>query len=582
MKTKLWRKVVAVGLSAVCMMGMTACGSVEESVETEKTEETENAETSTEEMNYYGFDEPVPLNVGVAYNSDFSWAPGESVEDNAWWNLYRENGYDLNLMYSVDGTQEETKRTTAIASGSYPDIMYVSGADMVKYAKTGVIASVTEAFDTYATDELRDYISAGGEGALDSAKVDGELYGIPQVFDNHSAAMMMFIRQDWLENLGLEIPTTMEELKNVALAFTEQDPDGNGENDTYGLALNGKDGFTYWSGLQAFFEGYGAAPGHWNGQFTFIEKDGQVVWGGSLADEMKAGLTDLQEMYQNGSLAKNFGTMDYNQLLEDIGSGKCGIWFAPNWGAMVPAIDAMKSDINAHIVTAKVPDGMGEGSSKPYIPTIPNGYYVVSSKCENPEALVKMANLSVQKLCYPADAEEYAKYNGKTGEYSGWKTALIQLTSPTESIECVQDIFDCLNSGNLDALSDSRRVTADTIVAYQTAAEDGTLEAKLAEDDADVESGISTYTVYGDPLGGGLTMLKLIEEGNFNYSAYNYVPSDSMSNAYSTLDSMALETLVKIITGESVDSYDDFLASWNALGGADATAEAQEWYDSNH
>lgn len=41
-------------------------------------------------------------------------------------------------------------------------------------------------------------------------------------------AMMMFIRQDWLDNLNLEIPTTMEELKAVAKAFTEQDPDGNG------------------------------------------------------------------------------------------------------------------------------------------------------------------------------------------------------------------------------------------------------------------------------------------------------------------------------------------------------------------
>lgn len=564
MKSTWLKKVTAVGLSAACVMGLAAGA-------------------SAEEINYYGFEEPVTLNVGVAYNSDFSWEGDESVEDNAWWDLYRENGFDLQLMYSVDGTQQETKRTTAVASGSYPDIMYVSGSDMMKYAQTGVIADITEVFDTYATDQLKEYVNGGGFDGLASAKIDGVLYGIPQVYDQHSSAMMMFIRQDWLENLGIEIPETMEELKAVALAFTEQDPDGNGENDTYGLALNGKDGFTYWSGLQAFFEGYGAAPGHWNGQFSFIEKDGEVVWGGSLAEEMKAGLTDLQEMYQNGSLAKNFGTMDYNQLLEDIGSGKCGIWFAPNWGAMVPAIDAMKSDINAHIVTAKVPDGMGEGSSKAYVPTLPNGFYVVSSKCSNPEALVKMANLSVQKLTYAADAEEHAKYNGKIGEYSGWKTALIQLTSPTESITRVQNIYDAVSSGDLDILTAANdRTDAETILAYTSAAEDGTLAEKLAAGDAMVETGISNYTVYGDPLGGGLTMLALIEEGNFNYSAYNYVPTDNMSNAYATLDSMALETIVKIITGDSVDSYDDFLATWEALGGADATAEAQAWYDANH
>ena len=86
---------MAFGLCAACTLGMTAS-------------------VSAESVNYYGFDDPVPLNIGVAYNSDFSWAPGESVEDNAWWNLYKENGFDLQLMYSVDGTQADTKRTTAM------------------------------------------------------------------------------------------------------------------------------------------------------------------------------------------------------------------------------------------------------------------------------------------------------------------------------------------------------------------------------------------------------------------------------------------------------------------------------------
>lgn len=571
------KKVISVLLVLAMAAGLAACGSESG----EKNVVSQSSEV-TDDGNVFGYEEPVTLNVGVAYNSDFSWAPGQDAENNDWWDLYKEEGYNMKLMYNVDGTQADTKRTTAIASGTYPDLMFVSGADLVKYAQTGVIASIDDAYETYATDHLKEYISAGGDNALDSAKVNGKLYAIPQVYDNHSAAMMMFIRQDWLDNLGLAMPETMEELKEVAAAFTNNDPDGNGKNDTYGLALCGKDGFTYWSGLQAFFEGYGAAPGHWNGQFSFIEKDGKVEWGGALSEEMKAGLTDLQEMYGNGSLAKNFSTMDYNQLLEDIGSGKCGIWFAPSWGAMVPAIDAMKSDINAHITTAKIPDGMGEGSSKAYIPTQPNGYYVVSSKCSNPEALVKLSNLAVEKFCYPENAEEYAKYNGETGKYSGWKTALIQLTSPTESIDSIADIHEAVKNGNTDSLSTSRKLSADPILSYLNAVEDGTLQDKLAEDDADVESGISNYTVWGDDLGGGITMLQLIEEGNFNYSAYNYVPTDEMSNAFSTLNSMTVETIVKIITGQSVDSYDDFLKSWESLGGEESTKEAQEWYDANH
>lgn len=586
MKRK-FKKFLAILISAVFVFSLAACSS------SDKTKKSDEGQTSADgqatpavtseakELNLYGYDEPISLKVGLAFNSDFSWAPGESVDNNAWYNLYKEQGINLEIMYNVDGTQAETKRTTAITSGDYPDIMAVSGSDLVKYAQTGVIADISAVYEQYASDELKEYVSYGDGSALNSAKVDGVLYGIPKVEDQHGAAMMMFIRQDWLDNLGLEIPTTMDELKVVAKAFTEQDPDGNGQADTYGMALNGKDGFTYWSGMQAFFEGYGAIPGYWNGQFTFIQKDGKMVWGGALADEMKAGLADLKEMYANGSLAKNFGTMDYNQITQDVGAGKCGIYFAPHWGAMVPAYDALKSDPNAHIVSAVIPDGFGEGSSKAYVPTTPGSYYVISSKCKNPEALIKLVNLSVQKLCYPADSSEVDMYSGKAGAYSGWKACLTATTSPDDAIKNVSKEHAAITSGNKDGLTQSQLTNVEAMEAYYAAVKDGTLKDKLAVDDPLVQQGIAYTTTSGDELGGGMTMLKMIEKGNFNYSAYNYVPTNTMSSKFSTLDKLALETIVKIVSGESVDSYDKFLESWEALGGREVTKEAQDWYDQN-
>ncbi|MBO1722884.1 sugar ABC transporter substrate-binding protein, partial [Extibacter sp. GGCC_0201] len=47
------------------------------------------------------------------------------------------------------------------------------------------------------------------------------------------------IRQDWLDNLGLYMPTTAEELLDVMRAFTFDDPDGNGKDDTYGFTAAG-------------------------------------------------------------------------------------------------------------------------------------------------------------------------------------------------------------------------------------------------------------------------------------------------------------------------------------------------------
>lgn len=495
---------------------------------------------------------------------------------------------ELEVMYSVDGSQKDTKLATAITSGNYPDIMEVSGSDLVKYAQTGVIADITDVYDEFATDQLKEYENLGGVDYLASATVDGKLYGVPAVRENRTEVMMMFIRQDWLDALEMEIPTTMEELKEVALAFTKNDPDGNGADDTYGLALNGKEGFTFWSGMQAFFEGYGAAPGYWNGQFTFLEKDGEVMWGGALAEEMKAALTDLKEMYEAGSLAKNFGTMDYNQITQDVGAGKCGIYFAPRWGAMVPVVDATRNDPDCRLVSAKIPDGMGEGSSKPYVPTTPDHYYVVSSKCENPEALIKLCNLGVRYLCNYENAEEYALYTGQANVYSGWKAALVQLTSQDEAYAGIEKEHEAITTGNMDGLTtEAMKANVANMQKYREAVEDGTLMEKLESGDSEVVAGIGMWTVDGDELSGGFTMLDLLNRSNegedvYNYCAYSYIPTETMSAKFATLDKMALETIVKIITGDEVDTYDSFLQSWNALGGKAVTAEAQEWYDANH
>ena len=45
---------------------------------------------------------------------------------------------------------------------------------------------------------------------------------------------LIIFRQDWLDKLGLKYPETLDDMKNVLIAFTNNDPDGNGKNDTYG------------------------------------------------------------------------------------------------------------------------------------------------------------------------------------------------------------------------------------------------------------------------------------------------------------------------------------------------------------
>jgi putative aldouronate transport system substrate-binding protein len=67
-------------------------------------------------------------------------------------------------------------------------------------------------------------------------QTDGKMYEFGRVSGSRPQDIMI-IREDWLKKLNLPVPQTTEELFKVAKAFTEQDPDGNGKNDTYGLSL---------------------------------------------------------------------------------------------------------------------------------------------------------------------------------------------------------------------------------------------------------------------------------------------------------------------------------------------------------
>ena len=75
----------------------------------------------------------------------------------------------------------------------------------------------------------------------------------------------LFIRKDWLEAVGMEMPKSWEELYEVCHAFTYNDPDGNGKNDTYGLTGDGMGTLRY------FFASTGSANRYWN-------KDAEGNW----------------------------------------------------------------------------------------------------------------------------------------------------------------------------------------------------------------------------------------------------------------------------------------------------------------
>ena len=87
-------------------------------------------------------------------------------------------------------------------------------------------------FEEYASDYLKSLIEAAGEACINACTYNGVQYGIPYVDCDLEKAQILWLRQDWLDTLGLEAPKTLDELKEIMTAFKEYAGEG-----SIGMAL---------------------------------------------------------------------------------------------------------------------------------------------------------------------------------------------------------------------------------------------------------------------------------------------------------------------------------------------------------
>ncbi|HJR79333.1 MAG TPA: extracellular solute-binding protein [Anaerolineales bacterium] len=173
---------------------------------------------------------------------------------------------NINFTYVIvpPGEDGEAKLNAAAAANDLPDLFQVVSANndsrgaLLRLVELGLVAPVE---DLMPLMPERTELHYNDPLLIDLVTFDGHQYGLPEPPPIPKREGLV-IRKDWLDNLGLEVPTTPEELLAVAQAFTEQDPDGNGQNDTYGLG-----GFINGQGLGNRFDfitGAYGVPGVWN------------------------------------------------------------------------------------------------------------------------------------------------------------------------------------------------------------------------------------------------------------------------------------------------------------------------------
>ncbi|MCR8629830.1 extracellular solute-binding protein [Paenibacillus radicis (ex Xue et al. 2023)] len=256
---------------------------------------TKPAETKTKEA-------PFKISVMLKSFSNDNASPDSKV----WKQVEEYTNTKLDLQFTPDASYLD-KMNITLASGSMPSAIFVVNVKLPAVANAIKGGAFWE-IGPY----LKDYpnLSKANQTILNNTSVNGKYYGLYTT--RPIGRMGISYRKDWLDNLGMKEPKTIDEFYNMLKAFTNNDPDQNGKNDTYGMVVTKYPG--PWDIMQTWF----GAPNKWG------VKDGKLV-PAHLTPEYMEALKFYKKLYDEKLVNQDFAVYDSAKWNDPIVNGKAGV-----------------------------------------------------------------------------------------------------------------------------------------------------------------------------------------------------------------------------------------------------------------
>ncbi len=511
----------------------------------------DSKEVVQEDGPFTKYDETVTISLGRQGVAGNNLPDGDTLESNDYLKYVEDRlNVKVNYEFSVEDLDAFNQKVSlTIASNSIPDVMVVNEQQFKRLAQADMLADLTDVYEKYSSPLIKEYYgSYTGDRVLNTGRIDGKLLALPNT-NIDGSYQLLWLRKDWLDQLNLELPTTMEEVTDIITAFRDGDPDGNGKPDTVGLlgdkTVVGDGGFFTFDPIFNLNQSY---PKNW-----FKDDSGNIVYG-SITPETKKALATLRDMYASGLIDKEFLTRKYEDNAGLVSSGRAGALFAP-WYAGWALSDAVKSNPNVEWVPLAVP--LDSEGRRNIVPSAPSGIFLVVNKnAKNPEAVLKI--LSV--------------------EYEG-----IRLIDPV-TLDLYKDKGVGWLNYPLNLQLDFQDALARDIPVYDKVIQDGdtsNLPARLIPRVNSIlknnKNPKQDIPAYADSLSfytaGAVTGAKEINK----VEPIFYGKTDTMIKKGANLDKLENETFLKIITGAApIDDFDKFVSTWKNIGGDEITKEVAE------
>jgi ABC-type glycerol-3-phosphate transport system substrate-binding protein len=218
-----------------------------------------------------------------------------------------------------DAAQLSAKLVAAFAADQGPDIAMGSAYRLT--AAEEQFEAWEDLSDELASDtELQETVAALPAVHVESYYKGDKLWGLPQVVQS----VGLFVRKSWLDNLGAEVPTNWQELSDLAVRFTTEDPDGNGVDDTFGYCIFGAPGATNSAAIQFLYSG--AAAGM---LYPITDLEGKPSFNNERGLAVAQALYDWQHTYKVTSPATPSWT--HAEFYAAVQAGQCGIGRVGAW-----------------------------------------------------------------------------------------------------------------------------------------------------------------------------------------------------------------------------------------------------------
>lgn len=357
-------------LSLILLLGVVivaACSETGKEGETSSNESTENFNKEGDQI----VDEKIELTL---------MGPSTPVQTVPWGEtkVFKVLEEKTNIGFEFNTPSSESmdeKLNLAFASGDLPDVLFGIGFSVeqeTKFGSEGQLIPLEGLIEEYAPN-LQKIFKEKPEVIKSITAADGHIYSLPFVDSELGflSYQKLWINQNWLDNLGLEMPETIDDLYTVLEAFKERDPNGNGKADEIPMA-GSKDVNVLGVMLNSFgFTGY------------LDVRTGNVRYA-PVEEEFKDYLAFMNKLYQEGLYDSESFIQDKQQINAKGANEQIGVFYDAG-----PFLTVGIEQNEDYVALSPLTSEANNKKMAARTPLVQTGVFAITSANEHPEATIR-------------------------------------------------------------------------------------------------------------------------------------------------------------------------------------------------